>query len=187
MSNTRVAHRYSKALMDLAIETNQVDAVKADIDGIRKATTGELERALVSPVIRHDKKCQIFKALFGGKVLPITEKFFDLVFTKGRELSMVEILDAFNDRYRELKGIRIVELTTAVPISDELRNDFRNRLLKMERYQGKTVQIQEKVDANILGGFVLQMEDDLFDASIQRDLKDIKTQFIENMYIQKIR
>lgn len=183
----RVANRYSKALMDIALETGQVDAVKADLDGIKKVTTGELNQILLSPIIRHGKKVEIFKAVFSGKILPLTESFFNLVFTKGREISLVAILDAFDGLYRKHKGIEIVELTTAQSVSEPLREEIGQRLSKMDRYKGKTVQIREKIDENLLGGFVLQMGDDLFDASIQRDLRDIKKQFIENMYVQKIR
>ncbi len=187
MTNSRVAHRYSKALMDLALEMGKVDVVKSDLDGIRRILTGELDRVMCSPVIRHDKKVSIFNAIFGGKIDPLTNGFFDLVFRKGRELSVAGILDAFDELYRGQKGIEIVELTTAQPISDDLRQEFKQRIGHMDRYRGKSIQLKEKVDADILGGFVLQMRDDLFDASIQRDLQDIKKQFIENMYIQKIR
>ncbi len=182
----RVAHRYSKALMDLAIERGQVDAIKADLDGIRKANTPELQRFLLSPVIQHEKKIQVFDAIFGGKILPETDAFFKLLFHKGREVSINAILDAFDELYRRKKGIEIVQLTTAIPASDEIRQQVLQQLGRMERYQGKTIQLREKVDESLLGGFVLQMGDDLFDASIIRDLKDIRKQFVENLYIQQI-
>ena len=60
------------------------------------------------------------------------------------------------------------------------------QLGRMDRYQGKNIQLKEKVDGSLLGGFVLQMGDDLFDASIIRDLKDIRKQFVENLYIEQI-
>jgi F-type H+-transporting ATPase subunit delta len=187
MRNSRVAHRYSKALMDLAVETNKVEAVKLDVDAIRRVTTGELDLVMLSPVVKHEKKVQIFNAVFGGKIQPLTESFFNLVFTKGRELSIVDILNSFDELYRKLKGIEIVELTTAIPISEEVKKDITDRLLKFDRYKGKTIEIREKVDESIIGGFLIQMDDKLFDASIYHDLQVIKKQFVENMYVQKLR
>jgi F-type H+-transporting ATPase subunit delta len=47
--------------------------------------------------------------------------------------------------------------------------------------------LEEKVDESLIGGFVIQIDDELFNASIKHDLEYIKNQFVENMYIQKIR
>ena len=101
-------------------------------------------------------------------------------------MSLNAILDAFDELYRQLKGIEIVQLTTAVPASEEIRQQIVQQLGRMDRYQGKNIQLKEKVDGSLLGGFVLQMGDDLFDASIIRDLKDIRKQFVENLYIEQI-
>lgn len=187
MAQSRVASRYSKALMDLAIETSQVEVVKQDIDLIKKATTGELNQVLMSPIIKHDKKVQIFSAIFSGKVSQLTQSFFNLLFEKGREVALVDILAAFDAAYRKMKGVKILELTTAVPVSDEVKANIRAKFEGLDQYRGITMEVKEKVDENILGGFIAQIEDQLFDASIRYDLNDIKRQFIENMYVQKIR
>ncbi|KIC92403.1 ATP synthase F1 subunit delta [Flavihumibacter sp. ZG627] len=187
MRNTRVAKRYSKALMDLAVETNQVEAVKMDADSIRSAITGELNQVLMSPVIKHEKKIAIFKAIFSGKISPLTESFFNLLFAKGREVGTVDILNAFDEAYRELKGIQIIELTTAVPVSDEVKEVIIHNFSQLERFKNKKLQINEKVKEEILGGFVVQLDDQLYDASIRHDLDVIKKQFVDNMYIQKLR
>jgi F-type H+-transporting ATPase subunit delta len=52
---------------------------------------------------------------------------------------------------------------------------------------GKSIELKEKVDASILGGLVLQVDDKLFDASIKHDLQFIKKQFIKNMYVSQIK
>lgn len=187
MRNTRVANRYSKALMDLAVETKQVEAVKKDIDMLRKATTGELNQVLLSPIIRHDKKVQVFTAIFSGKITPLTESFFNLVFAKGREVALVEILLEFDAEYRRMHGVKTLQLTTAMPVSEAVKNEIREKFEALPRYQGIKMEVTETVDENILGGFIAQIEDLLFDASIRHDLAVIKKQFVENMYVQKIR
>ncbi len=187
MRNTRVARRYAKALMDMAVETNQVEAVKNDVDILRHATTGELDLVLKSPVIRQDKKQAIFTAIFGSKVSQLTSMFFRLLIEKGREIGLSEILDAFDASYRKMKGIEILELTTAVQVSDEIKAGIISNFKKMPEYSAKTFEVKEKIDESILGGFLAQIGDQLYDASIRHDLQSIKRQFVENMYIQKIR
>ena len=100
---------------------------------------------------------------------------------------MAEIANEFFDKYREMKGIEIIEITTAVDISDQLKNNIRDRFQHLPRFQNKTVEIKSKVDPNILGGFIAQSHDILFDASIRNDLNYIGRQFLENLYVQRIR
>ena len=187
MQNKLVAQRYAKALIDLAIERNQLDEVKADIDFIRAALTPEFVMVLLSPVISDHKKTQIFKAIFENKLSPLSFSFFDLVFSKRREWVLREIAEEFFEKYREVKGIEIIEITTAVEISDELKSNIRNRFEHLKRFQNKTVEIKSKVDPDILGGFIAQSHDILFDASIRNDLQSIGKQFLENMYVRRIR
>jgi F-type H+-transporting ATPase subunit delta len=187
MRQTRVAGRYSKALFDLAKETNQVEEVKKDIELIRSVNHDELSKVLVSPVINAEKKVRIFNDVFGANISKLTLSFFDLIFKKGRSVVMPDILQSFDDHYREYKGIKVVELTTAVPMDAAMREDLKTRLQKIPAYANKTVELQEKVDDKIIGGFVAQFGDMLFDASIRHDLQYIKKHFVENMYKQKIR
>ena len=93
----------------------------------------------------------------------------------------------FDDEYRRMQGIKILELTTATPVSEGLKADIKTKFEALPQYKGVKMEIVEKVDESLLGGFLAQVDDQLFDASIRRDLAVIKKQFVENMYIQKIR
>jgi F-type H+-transporting ATPase subunit delta len=77
-----------------------------------------------------------------------------------------------------------VKITTAAPISDELRNTM---VEKVKSGTGQTIDLESVVDEDIIGGFLLETEGRLVDASIIRDLKDIRKQFENNDYIHKIR
>jgi len=187
MQNKLVAQRYAKALIDLAIERNKLEEVKSDIELIRVTITPEYQKVLLSPVISDKKKSQIFKTVFENRISPLTFSFFDLVFSKRREWVLPEIAEAFFESYRELKGIEIIEITTAVEISDELKETIHNRFQNLKKFQNKTIEIRSKVDESILGGFIAQSHDILFDASIKNDLQYIGKQFLENLYIQRIR
>jgi F-type H+-transporting ATPase subunit delta len=187
MRQTRVAGRYSKALFDLAQETGQVEEVKKDIDLIRSIKHDELTRVLVSPVINGEMKVRIFDAVFSAHISKLTLSFFNLIFKKGRSVAIVDILESFDDHYRNFRKIEVVELTTAEAMSPAMADEMRAKLQTLPIYAGKTVELREKVDERIIGGFVAQFDGQLFDASIRHDLQYIKKHFVENMYVQKIR
>lgn len=187
MRQSKVAQRYAKALFDLALERGELETVKADLDGIRSLDSDHLRAVWMSPVIQGEKKQKIFTALLEGKVSNTTTAFFSLLFKKGREVAVNEIYGAFDDMYRRHHKIMVVEITTASPVTAEVNDYILDRMNSGERFAGMTMQVNNKVDQNILGGFIFQVDDLLYDASIRHDLQVIRKQFIENMYVQKIR
>lgn len=187
MRQTKVAQRYAKALFDLALETGKIEEVKNDLDAINGVKHPELQILLVSPVITGEKKSSVFDAVFSSHVQPLTTSFFKLVFTKGRSIAIKEIVSAFMNMYRIHKGIQVVELTTAMPLSDEVKTSIKGILQQNVMLKNKTIELNEHVDASLIGGLVVQIDDKLFDASIRHDLQVIKRQFVKNMYVQEIR
>ncbi|MFZ9660868.1 MAG: ATP synthase F1 subunit delta [Chitinophagaceae bacterium] len=187
MRQPKVAQRYAKALYGLAVETAQLEEVKKDLDAIRAIQIDELRIALMSPVIRGDQKIKIFAAIFGDKVSKLTTAFFNLLFNKGREVAMNEILDSFDMFWRQHHKIEVVEITTALPVDDTMNNYIKSKLNVLDQYKDRTLEVKSKVDESIIGGFIVQVGDLFYDASIRHDLQVIKKQFIENMYVQKIR
>jgi F-type H+-transporting ATPase subunit delta len=186
MTNPRLATRYAKSLMGLAIEQNQLEAVQADMQFFKAAckTNRDLVVLLQSPVINGDVKKKILAAVTDGKISALTGAFNALLINKGREANLPEIANAFIEQYKTYKNITTVKLTTAVPVNDAFKNDI---VSKMRTEAGATVEIETVVDENIIGGFVLQTGDNLVDASIAYDLKAIKKQFMNNDFIYKIR
>jgi F-type H+-transporting ATPase subunit delta len=187
MPNQRLAHRYAKSLIDLAIETNQLDAVFADISLVKETIKSSKDFALLlqSPIIKADKKTAIINAVLNGKVSALTTSFSKLLINKGREADLLEIANAFIEQYNTIKGIKIVQLTTATEISNEVKKSLEQKV--SAALQGNTIQLQTQVNEKLIGGFVLEFENKLLDASILRDLNDIKQQFSKNLYIQELR
>jgi F-type H+-transporting ATPase subunit delta len=140
-----------------------------------------------SPVIQDDKKIRIFDAIFESSITRLTQSFFNLVFRKGRMIAISEILESFDAQYMAHHRIEIVEITTAVPIGGEVLTYIQSNMQKLPRFKDSKLDMRSKVDELIIGGFVLQAGDLLYDASIRHDLMVIKKQFIENMYVQKLR
>jgi F-type H+-transporting ATPase subunit delta len=110
-----------------------------------------------------------------------------LIFHKGRAVAIKDIIEAYFDKYRLHKGIKVVEMTTAVAVSDEVRQSIVKELQNNKMLAGKSIELKEKVDPSLIGGLVMQVDDKLFDASIKHDLQFIKKQFINNMYVSQIK
>lgn len=186
MRQTKVAQRYAKAIFDLAVETSKLEEVKNDFALIQSVQHKELHMMLMSPVVKGEKKVAIFEAVFSRHIQPLTNSFFKLIFSKGRSIAINEIILAFINKYRIQKGIKLVELTTAIEVSKDIQEKISSILQENQILKGKSIELNTKVDPSIIGGLIVQMEDKLFDASIRHDLQVIKKQFIENMYISKI-
>jgi F-type H+-transporting ATPase subunit delta len=186
MQNPRLATRYAKSLLDLAVEQNQLDAVYADMKWLQQVNKSnpDFVNMLRSPIISSDKKDKIMDAIMGNKVSKLTMLFTNLLTTKTRESNLPEIVTAFIAQYNKLKNIQTIKITTANPISDALKNSI---VEKVKASTSNTIEIESAVKEELIGGFTLQIGDTLVDASILRDLSDIRKQFLNNEYIHNIR
>lgn len=187
MPNPRLASRYAKSLLDLAVEKDQLEQVYADMQVLQQICKGNRDfvNLLNSPVVKSDTKRKIVEAVTTGKISKLTTAFNSLLISKGRESVLPEIATAFISQYKEHNNIHTVKLTTAVPVNDVVRKAILDQVKKASGFNN--IDLDEKVDENIIGGFVLQLGDKLVDASIAYDLKAVAKQFENNDFIYKIR
>ena len=187
MSNTRLATRYAKSLLDLSKERNEVENVFADMQWLQSVCKSNRDfiSMLRSPVIKSDTKGKIVKAVAQNNIGQLTDAFIHLLINKGREGALPEITNSFIQQYKTLKKIHSVKLTTAFPVSDELKKSIVDHIKSTTEMQN--IELETAVKEDIIGGFVLQTGDKLVDASIAYDLKEIARQFENNDFIYKVR
>lgn len=187
MPNPRLAARYAKSLLDLSIEQGQLEQVYADMQWLQAVckSNKDFVNLLKSPVISGDKKIKILEAVAGDRLSKLTKSFNALLINKARESSLPEIVHAFIAQYKKHKNIYTVKLTTAAPVGNQVRDAIAAQVKKTGGYEN--IELEEKVDPDIIGGFVLQIDDKLIDVSIAYDLKAIAKQFENNDFIYKIR
>jgi len=187
MQNPRLATRYAKSLLDLAVEQNCLEAVLLDMQALNRICSMSRDFAVMlkSPVISGDKKLAVvFEVLKSYNVNTLTTAFINLLVTKGRELNLPEIAGAFVTQYNALKNIRTVTLTTAAAMSDTVKGTL---VAKIAGYMpDDTVDLKTEVDESLIGGFVLEVEDKLYDASVKKSLNDIRTKLLDYTYVTKI-
>ncbi len=184
MSVHRIASRYAKALLDLSEEEGKLDSILEDIQDFYEVTKNRDFYLMVkSPIINSDKKAKIFDKLFKGKYNKITILFFSIILRKGREMFLPEIAREFILQYKVLNHISTVKLTTAVEIDNNNLEQIKARLLESD-ITDKKIELITKVDPGIIGGFVMEIGDKLYDASVIHNLNQLKKEFSNNQFVK---
>ena len=177
MSVSKLAGRYAKSLIDLAQEQGKLETILGDIQAFKAANENrDMYMMLKSPIINTTKKSNIITELFGESFDEMTMAFTKIILTKGREEFLPEICDEFINQYRSIKNITNAVVISAAPLKEETLEKIKNKI-QSEMAQGGTVEVETKVDPSLLGGFVIEIGDSLYDASVATRLNKLKKEF----------
>ena len=187
MSIHRIASRYARSLIKLAEDQNKLVTVYDDVVSLDEIVDShrDLYLMLKSPIINPDKKKNIINAIFEGKVDETTLAFLNILIKKGREMYFPEIFDSFIHQYKDLNHISTVFITTASKIDEDTLEKIKSKLLLSSITQEK-VEIRTKIDSKLIGGFVIEIEDKLYDASVAHQLEELKKEFKNNDFKVKL-
>lgn len=179
MNQGIITVRYAKALFQLGEEEGKIEALRADILLLEETLTElpEFLSFLQSPIIKETVKISVYNNIFLDKVDVLTVNFLKLLTKNKRESYLPSICRVFLQMYKESKGIRDGLITTATPLNKKQLEDF-HRLIK--RIFKIDVELIEKVDESIIGGFKLRIEDQQIDATIASKIKRIKAELINS-------
>lgn len=185
MSEFRIASRYAKSLLDLSVERNSLDETKNDMDLFLKVS--EENRGFVlllkNPIVKSAKKSAIIKEIFSGKVSDLSLAFFDIIAKKGREAYLVEIANAFQTLYNQHKGVMKAEITTTFALTADLRKQTEDLVKEIT---GKSIDLHEKIDKSIIGGFLIKVGDRQIDDTVSSKLGALRRELTKNQYIKQI-
>jgi F-type H+-transporting ATPase subunit delta len=179
MKGTRSSHRYSKSLITEAVEHGVLEKVHADILLIKHTihANRDLAAMLRSPVIKTEKKKKILNAIFESNLTPLTSRFLQLICEERREEFLEIIADDFVKKYKENKKILTAVITTASGLDEETRKSVKDLIKKQLQSE---IELIEKVNKNLIGGFVLRVGDKQNDASILGKIRLLERTFKEN-------
>jgi len=185
MEDSRIHKRYALALYQLAGELKQLDRVYDDMQLVAQTCldSKELMRALASPIIRDTKKDKILTEIFGDKICELSQRFINLVVLQNREISLPSIAIEYTQLVKDFKGIKTALLTSAQPLDKETRAKI---IARLKKQTGGEVELIEKIDPELLGGFTLSLEGQLIDASIKNTLHQLRNEFTNNSYISEL-
>lgn len=185
MKGARPALRYAKAILNLAKDSKAETEVNNDMQLIAATISenNDLEVMLNSPVIKAADKKQVLNALFSGKVNNISLGLFNLL-EENKRMSMLEaIAKQYSIIYDYAKSMQVATVTTAVPLTKELEKKVLDKIVELT---GNQASIENTVNPNVLGGFILRVGDVQYDASISNHLNELRKEFDNSHYIPKI-
>ncbi len=177
MNESQISVRYAKALFQSASEQQILDEVFKDMEALT-ATCGieEFQYMLVVPTLQPSQKIHMCKGIFEKQFSAISVSMINLVIKNKREAYLPGIARYFKDLYRKEKGIRTATLVTAQAVDEEAINGIRSLIGKAIASE---VELSTSVNEDVIGGFVLTIEDMRYDASVANNLKKLKKQLLQ--------
>lgn len=175
MAGTRAAIRYAKAILEIAQANNNTANVANDMNSIVNAVkdSKELKNFLQSPIIKGEVKYSSLVEIFAAAQKE-TKSLFQLLLTNKRFELLEAIASDFQALVNELNGVEIAKVTTAFPLTADLEAKV---LAKIKEFSNKTITIENIVDESIIGGFILTMGDQQYNASVASRLQNLKREF----------
>lgn len=183
MKATRLTSRYAKSLLTLVIENNSLEETLEDMKLIQAVCSEnrDLTLLLKSPVVKSDKKLSILSDVFSKSITELTMTFINIITSKKREKFLEGIAESFVSLYKSHKNIETVTLTTACIIDENTKSE----ILKYIKMNGKSeVELTEVINEDIIGGLIIRMGDKQLDASVSKNIKELKKSFNKNLYIK---
>ena len=185
MDGTRVASRYAKSFLDLTTEQGVLEQAYADMKTIASLceTNHDFVTFLKSPIIKTDKKQAVLKEIFNGKLNKVSDAYIHLITNKKREIYLDQIAKEFVSQYKEKKKILTAVITTANGIDDKIRKQVMDIV---KGANSSEVVLEEKINKDVIGGFIIRVGDKQIDATIARKLNSLRRSFKENPFIKEI-
>ncbi|MDD3771299.1 MAG: ATP synthase F1 subunit delta [Weeksellaceae bacterium] len=186
MVGFRAAKRYAKGLMQFATEIGKSSEINQEMIDLKNSiqNSRELAQFLSSPVLDSRRKNEIAKELFKN-FSPATQNFIKLVIGQRREGLLRQIATQFNALYDYSNNIRTAEVISASELNDELIQEILNKA-KAKMGENYSYKIENKVNPDLIGGFILRVGDKQIDSTVRASLNKLKKEFDINDYVAKI-
>lgn len=177
MNTGPISTRYATALLDYAIEKGQQEEVYECMKFLASVflEVRELKNALQDPSLPKQEKRKIIHTATGGQIPSAFEEMVDLILKNEREEHLQSITQRFIDIYRVRFRLQAGKLVTAVPVDELTRSKLVQRI---QQITGEELDIESVVDPNLIGGFILKLDDFRWDASVSGELQRIKKSLV---------
>ena len=169
------ARRYAQAAFELARRDNNVDVWMSALDAMAEfMNEADVKRVLENTRAGQATKLQLIAAGLGD-LAPMQLNLARLLVRKGRTGLAADIAAAFRELVEEQRGVVHARATTAVPIDDAERASLTTQLRERT---GKNVVLETGVDPSLIGGAVIQIGDQLIDASTRAKLIALRASLV---------
>ncbi|MFO7656206.1 MAG: ATP synthase F1 subunit delta [Bacteroidales bacterium] len=179
MNEGKIAIRYARALHSLAIEQNLQDLVRVDMEVVQSLVSKVLEFKILinNPVIKPSVKIDFLNTLFGETFQKISLSFLHLVVHNNRLGYLDHMARVYTDLCKKTDRIESAILTTPYPLDKDIRHSM---IKYIEKKLNTHIELEEKTNESLIGGFVLRIGNRQIDASVSNNLARIRTQLLNS-------
>ena len=176
--NTPIVMRYARALLQLANERQQAEAIRGELRSLGELIDGNPTFAamLSDPGVSQASRQGLIERTFANRANPVVVNFLGLLNSKGRIGQLREIVDAYDDLMEEQLGNVEVDVTVAQRLGPDQLEQVRQRV---SAALGRNAVVHQYVDESIIGGLVLRVQDKLVDASVRFQLEQMRRRLLE--------
>ena len=180
MDHGPIPHRHAKALYKFALEHGNTDRVYEEMKSVIDAFSSNpgMQKVLANPFVSRDDKAALLKTAAGEMVENDYLGFIKLILDMNREEYAWRMALAYRDIYRKINNISQVKVTTAVKFDDVEMDKLFNLVKKS--FPASTLEISTAVDPDIIGGFIIDVDDSRMDASISNEIEQLRLKLLSN-------
>ncbi|MGQ9819599.1 MAG: ATP synthase F1 subunit delta [Candidatus Kapaibacteriales bacterium] len=182
MFEERISYRYAKAILETAIESNLEDILFKDFQYVDKVfSTSQLISMARKPIVPISKKKLIYKEIFTNKISDLSLASILFLTDKGRDHLVRSIITQYNKLYYINKGFLPVEIFFAVEVSEDIQNQI---IKKIEENTNKKIVPKIIINPNIIGGFILKIDDWVYDASLKNKMNALYNELTKETILE---
>ena len=164
---------YAEALMSVAQANNLIDRIGEDVASLLNLLkeSPELQQFLSSPVVKAEDKKAVLGRIAGEQLHPYMRNFLNLLVERRRILFLEGICKQFQALLRKLNQTVLAEVTSAVELNEAQQQSVREKVMAMTNAQ--QVELDARVDPDLIGGVIIKVGSQLIDASLRGQLRRI--------------
>jgi F-type H+-transporting ATPase subunit delta len=178
VSSRLTARRYAKALLQIGDKQGNVPQLKQELETVAAAVAAnaDLTRLVASPLVMPTKKAEVFEAILStANVSTTLRRFFKVVAEAGRLNLLADLHRSFSELVDERAGIVEAKVQSAQPLSEAQSQAL---VASLAARTGKTIRLSWSQDASLLGGLKVQVGSTVLDASLQGQLRQLRSQLL---------
>ena len=175
---TKTAELYGGSLYDLAVEEKNSAAMMEELTGIQEIfkENPEYMRLLSEPSIPRAERLSLIDQAFDGQVHPYVNNFMKVLCREGLIRELTGCIAQFRSRFYKDQNIAEAVVTSAVPLNEKQISAL---LEKLEKMSGKTILLQQKVDAKVIGGLKVEVDGKQLDGTLENRISTVRRKVTE--------
>lgn len=170
---TKVVEPYAEALMSLAQEKNNTDEIGDDIRAILSllSDSAELNTFFQNPLLKAEEKKRVLREIVGEEINPYLLNFLLLLVDRRRIAFIEGICQKYLELLRKLNNTVLAEITSAVRLYEGEAERLSEKIIQLTG--AASVEIATKIDPDIIGGVIIKVGSQVYDASLRGQLRRI--------------